>query len=48
MTYEEIGDTLGLPSGTVKTRMRLALDGFVRLGDSRSAAKDGAAGRKGR
>jgi RNA polymerase sigma-70 factor (ECF subfamily) len=25
MTYEEIAETLGVPSGTVKTRMRLAL-----------------------
>ena len=25
MTYEEIADAMGLPSGTVKTRMRLAL-----------------------
>ena len=25
MTYDEIGDALGLPTGTVKTRMRLAL-----------------------
>lgn len=25
MTYEEIGEALGLPSGTVKTRMRMAL-----------------------
>ena len=25
MTYEEIAEALGIPSGTVKTRMRLAL-----------------------
>ncbi len=25
LTYEEIGDAIGLPTGTVKTRMRLAL-----------------------
>ncbi len=25
MTYEEIGDAIGIPTGTVKTRMRLAL-----------------------
>ena len=25
MTYEEIGETIGIPTGTVKTRMRLAL-----------------------
>ncbi|MDP6443710.1 MAG: sigma factor-like helix-turn-helix DNA-binding protein [Pirellulaceae bacterium] len=26
MTYEEIAETLDLPTGTVKTRMRLALN----------------------
>ena len=25
MTYDEIADAMGLPTGTVKTRMRLAL-----------------------
>jgi RNA polymerase sigma-70 factor (ECF subfamily) len=34
LTYEEIGQTIGIPSGTVKTRMRLALEKLrLALGD---------------
>ncbi len=47
LSYKEIAEVLGIPLGTVKSRLHIALQNFARLYDSRVGKKQGDAGNAG-
>jgi RNA polymerase sigma-70 factor (ECF subfamily) len=43
LSYKEIAEVLGVPLGTVKSRLHIALQNFARLYEAKNGGRDGAA-----